>query len=112
MMASRSAIDFVGDMMTKCAETAMADAGVRSPDISRFVPHQANARIIDFVGDSLGAAHRRFVRAIAEYGNSSAVTIPLSLPIAIHADPFLPGEKLLLTAAGAGLTRGAIVWGI
>lgn len=99
-------------MMTKCAETAMAEAEVSSPDISRFVPHQANARIIDCVGDNLGLAHHRCVRTIAEYGNSSAATIPLSLSIANQADPFLPGEKLLLTAAGAGLTGGAIVWRI
>ncbi|TJU93125.1 MAG: 3-oxoacyl-ACP synthase, partial [Mesorhizobium sp.] len=53
----------------------------------------------------------RIVKTIAEYGNSSAATIPLSLSIAHAAKPIEPGDKLLLAAAGAGLTGGALVVG-
>ncbi|TIX72849.1 MAG: 3-oxoacyl-ACP synthase, partial [Mesorhizobium sp.] len=52
------------------------------------------------------------VKTIAEYGNSSAATIPLSLSLAHRAQPFRPGEKVLLAAAGAGLSGGALVVGI
>jgi 3-oxoacyl-[acyl-carrier-protein] synthase-3 len=81
-------------------------------DIGRFVPHQANARIFDAVGRNLGIGDRAIVKTIADYGNSSAATIPLSLSLANQTEPFRPGEKILLAAAGAGLSGGALVVGI
>jgi 3-oxoacyl-[acyl-carrier-protein] synthase-3 len=96
-------------MMTLCAKRALASAKLEPSDVSRLVPHQANARIFNAVGDNIGIEPDRIVRTIAEYGNSSAATIPLSLSLAHRERPFVSGEKLLLTAAGAGLTGGAVV---
>ncbi|RUW44294.1 3-oxoacyl-ACP synthase, partial [Mesorhizobium sp. M1A.F.Ca.ET.072.01.1.1] len=87
-------------------------AQMRPQDIDRFVPHQANARIFDAVGRNLGIADQAIVKRIAEYGNSSAATIPLSLSLANRTQPLRPGEKILLAAAGAGLSGGALVVGI
>ncbi|PDQ18015.1 3-oxoacyl-ACP synthase [Mesorhizobium sanjuanii] len=100
------------EMMTDCSTSALAVAGVRPQDIDRFVPHQANARIFDAVGRNLGIADHAIVKTIADYGNSSAATIPLSLSLAHRMQPFRPGEKILLAAAGAGLSGGALVVGI
>ncbi|RWA88243.1 MAG: beta-ketoacyl-ACP synthase III [Mesorhizobium sp.] len=100
------------EMMSRCASEALAAAGLSAPDVARFVPHQANARILNAVGKSLGIEDGRIVKTIADYGNSSAATIPLSLSIAHGAKPFRPGEKLLLAAAGAGLTGGALAVGV
>lgn len=99
------------EMMSRCANEALEAAGLSAPDVTRFVPHQANARIFNAVGKSLGIEDERIVKTIADYGNSSAATIPLSLSVAHGARPFRPGEKLLLAAAGAGLTGGALVVG-
>ncbi|WP_192384518.1 beta-ketoacyl-ACP synthase III [Mesorhizobium silamurunense] len=100
------------DMMTVCSKDALAAAQMPPQDIGRFVPHQANARIFDAVGRNLGIADRAIVKTIADYGNSSAATIPLSLSLANQTEPFRPGEKILLAAAGAGLSGGALVVGI
>lgn len=100
------------EMMTACAIRAMDSAGCAAADMSRFIPHQANARIFDAVCDHLAIAPERTVRTIADYGNSSAATIPLSLSLAHRERSFAAGEKLLLTAAGAGLTGGAVVLGV
>ncbi|MER8370305.1 beta-ketoacyl-ACP synthase III [Mesorhizobium sp. M1378] len=100
------------EMMTDCSISALAAAGVRPQDVDRFVPHQANARIFDAVGSNLGIADQAIVKTIAEYGNASAATIPLSLSLANQAEPFRPSEKILLAAAGAGLSGGALVVGI
>ncbi|GLQ77473.1 3-oxoacyl-ACP synthase [Mesorhizobium huakuii] len=100
------------EMMTDCSISALAAAGVRSQNVGRFVPHQANARIFDAVGNNLGIADHAIVKTIAEYGNSSAATIPLSLSLANQTEPFRSGEKILLAAAGAGLSGGALVVGI
>lgn len=100
------------EMMSRCSQEALSVAGLAATDMSRFVPHQANARIFNAVCKSLGIADDRTVKTIGEYGNSSAATIPLSLSVARAAQPFRPGEKLLLAAAGAGLTGGALVVGM
>ncbi|MDZ5448527.1 beta-ketoacyl-ACP synthase III [Labrys sp. ZIDIC5] len=99
-------------MMSHCAEKAMARAEMTAVDIDRFVPHQANARIFDAVSAELGLDTAKTVRSIEDYGNSSAATIALSLSLAHQAEPFRPGEKLLLSAAGAGMTGGAVVLGM
>jgi 3-oxoacyl-[acyl-carrier-protein] synthase-3 len=99
-------------LMTRCAERAMAEANLTASNMDRFVPHQANARIFDLVCESLGIETHRTVRTITQYGNSSAATIPLSLSLAHRDKPLVSGEKILLTAAGAGLTGGAVVWGV
>ncbi|SJM30186.1 beta-ketoacyl-ACP synthase III [Mesorhizobium delmotii] len=100
------------EMMTACSQDALTAARMQPQDIGRFVPHQANARIFDAVGRSLGIADRSIVKTIADYGNSSAATIPLSLSLAHQSEPFRPGEKILLAAAGAGLSGGALVVGV
>ncbi len=100
------------EMMGLCAERALARAELGVEAVSRFVPHQANARIFDAVCSHLGIEPDKTVRTITDYGNSSAATIPLSLSLAHQSAPFVPGEKLLLTAAGAGLTGGACVIGL
>lgn len=100
------------EMMAACATRALAVAGISPADISRFVPHQANIRIFDAVCDNLRIDPSKTVRTIEEYGNSSAATIPLSLSLAHKSNPLRAGERLLLTAAGAGLVGGAVLVGV
>lgn len=97
------------EMMTVCSREALTTARMQPQDIDRFVPHQANVRIFDAVGRNLGIADQAIVKTIVDYGNSSAATIPLSLSLAHQAEPFRPGENILLAAAGAGLCGGALV---
>jgi 3-oxoacyl-[acyl-carrier-protein] synthase III len=99
-------------MMAQCATLALGRAGLTPRDIDRFIPHQANSRIIDAACDQLGLSPAIAVRTIAEFGNSSAATIPLSLSMANKQRRFLAGERLLLAAAGAGMIGGAVVFGV
>lgn len=97
------------DMMCCCSKEALVAAGLCTKDIDRFIPHQANSRIFDAVGKKLGITDNRLIRSIGDFGNSSAATIPLSLSLTNDAQPLRSGEILLLAAAGAGLTAGALV---
>lgn len=99
------------DMMTESSRRALDMAGVAAAGISRWVPHQANARIIEAVRRNLGLPQQRVVSTLAEFGNSSAATIPFSLAASAEEQAFQPGERILLSAAGAGLTGGAVVYG-
>lgn len=99
-------------LMAECSKRALARAGLSRSDIDRFAPHQANSRISDVVAQRLNLPRAQALGSIADYGNSSAATIPLTLSLTQEADPFRSGEKLLLAAAGAGLTAGAVVLGM
>ena len=104
-----------GAALFKHAVQGMADAGKEAlkqaelsvKDIDWWVPHQANVRIIEDAGALLGIPPERTINVVARYGNSSAATIPIALTAA-HGQ-FKSGQKILLTAAGAGLVTAAAV---
>jgi 3-oxoacyl-[acyl-carrier-protein] synthase-3 len=96
------------DMMVATSRSALEEAGLTVADVDLFVPHQANARIIAAVAHQLGISPRRIVSTVAEYGNSSAATIPFSLSAAAR-ERLRPRTRILMCAAGAGLTGGAVV---
>jgi 3-oxoacyl-[acyl-carrier-protein] synthase-3 len=100
------------DMMVDTSRKALAKAGLSASQIECFVPHQANARIISAVAQKLGIANETMVSTVAEYANSSAGTIPLSLSIAAGEGRLRSGTRILMCAAGAGLTGGAVVYGL
>jgi 3-oxoacyl-[acyl-carrier-protein] synthase III len=96
-------------MMTEAAQIALKRAGLTADDVTHFIPHQANARMMAAVAEQLGIAPRTIRSTIAEYGNSSAATIPFTLSHYAAQNAFVTGDVILMTAAGAGLTGGAIV---
>ncbi|HVI29443.1 beta-ketoacyl-ACP synthase III [Hansschlegelia sp.] len=97
-------------MMADCSLEALGEAGLSPDQVTRFVPHQANSRIFSAVGRRVGLPESVTVSTVAEYGNSSAATVPLSLSLSHEAMPLGAGEILLMAAAGAGLTGGAAVF--
>jgi 3-oxoacyl-[acyl-carrier-protein] synthase-3 len=98
------------ELMVTCADRALQKAGVTAADVSRFVPHQANGRMTALVARRLAVPEAAILSSVEDYGNSSAATIPLTLSLAVRERPLKPGERLLFTAAGAGLTAGAAVF--
>lgn len=80
--------------------------------IDWFVPHQANLRIIEAVGSRIGIPSEKVLVNIEEFGNTSAASIPICLDQ--YKDRLKKGDRLVLTAFGAGFTWGAmyLVWDI
>ncbi|HEY7630888.1 MAG TPA: beta-ketoacyl-ACP synthase 3 [Thermoleophilaceae bacterium] len=83
-------------------------------DIELFVYHQANTRIINAVGEKLGLEPERVVDCIANYGNTSAASVPIALAEAETDGRLRPGMKVLVGAFGAGFTWGGALmeWGL
>ena len=79
--------------------------------IDWFVPHQANLRIIEAIADRAKIAPEKLLVNIQKYGNTSAASIPLCLDEFEHE--LKKGDKIILTAFGAGFTWGALYlkWG-
>lgn len=78
-------------------------------DIDIFVPHQANMRIIEAVGARLRIDPEKVFTNIANYGNTSSASIPLAIAEAKAQGRVKAGQKMLITAFGAGLTWGAAI---
>ncbi len=97
-------------LMADAAQRALAAADLTLDEVDYFVPHQANARIIGATRKQLGIPEEKLLSSVALYANSSAATIPLTLSLAAGEKPFAPGARLLMCAAGAGLTGGAVVF--
>jgi len=98
------------ELMTKSAQDVMAETGITASAIDHFIPHQANIRLCDAVRHNLGLNEKQTISTIAHYGNSSAATIPLSLSLRHQRQAFKCGAQLLMTAAGAGLSGGAVLF--
>lgn len=75
--------------------------------VNLFVPHQANMRIIEAVGGRLNVDGDRVFTNVDRYGNTSSASIPLALAEARAAGRIKAGDRVLMTAFGAGLTWGA-----
>ncbi|MBU2493359.1 MAG: ketoacyl-ACP synthase III [Bacteroidetes bacterium] len=109
-----------GKAVFKVAVKGMADISaeimeknnLKSEDVAYLVPHQANMRIIDATGKRMGLPPEKVMVNIDRYGNTTAATIPLCLTEYYRDGKIKKGDKLILSAFGAGYTWGAIylVW--
>lgn len=95
------------------AEQLLSELGFSRDDVSFLVCHQANARIIDAVARRLQLPPERVVKTIHKYGNTTAASIPTALRDALDRSLLAPGDLVLFSSVGAGLTIGtaAIRWG-
>jgi 3-oxoacyl-[acyl-carrier-protein] synthase-3 len=93
---------------------ALDKADLTLDDIDIFVYHQANARILRAVGERLDLAPEKVADYIAEVGNTSAASIPLTLALLREEGRLHAGQRVLVSAIGAGFTWGAgtITWEI
>ncbi len=88
---------------------ACARAGVTPADISAFIPHQANLRIIEAIARRLGIPRERVADDIVHAGNTSSASIPLALSRMAEQGRLQPGTPALLLGFGAGLSYAAQV---
>lgn len=95
------------------AQHALATAGLTAADVDVVVPHQANVRIIEAAARRLGIPLDRVELNIADHGNTSAASVPMALNDAVTGGRVAPGDVVLLTAFGGGVTWGSVVlrWG-
>jgi 3-oxoacyl-[acyl-carrier-protein] synthase-3 len=93
--------------MSDVTQEVVSDAGLALEEIDLFVYHQANSRIISAVGERLDLPADRVIDCLADYGNTSAASIPIALAQAAGRGLLRKGSRVLLSAFGAGLTWGA-----
>jgi 3-oxoacyl-[acyl-carrier-protein] synthase-3 len=92
---------------SEACEEAAALNGCKLSDVDLIIPHQANFRIIKAFAERLKVPLEKVFINIEKYGNSSAATVPLALDEAARSGRLKPGDKVILTAFGGGLTWGS-----
>lgn len=92
-----------------CINQALEQADMKAEDISLFLLHQANLRIIESVAKRLRQPMEKFPVCLEECGNISAASVPILLDRVNKDGKLKKGDKIVLAGFGAGLTWGAIV---
>jgi 3-oxoacyl-[acyl-carrier-protein] synthase-3 len=95
--------------MQSAAEEALRRCELDISKIKCVIAHQANRRIIDAVGDRLGATPEQLFVNLDKYGNTSAASVAIALDEAVTSGRISRGDLILLVVFGAGLTWGAAI---
>jgi 3-oxoacyl-[acyl-carrier-protein] synthase-3 len=86
----------------------MVTNDLKLTDIDMMIPHQANLRINQMVGQLIGMPPEKIHNNIQKYGNTTAASIPICMHEAIALGKIQPGHMVCLVAFGAGLTWGSV----
>ncbi len=108
-MNGQEVFKFAVRTVPHCIEDALAKAGLKPEEIDLFILHQANKRIIQAVAKRLGMAEEEFPMNMDECGNTSAASLPILLAQLDESGKLHPGDRIVLSGFGAGLTWGACV---
>lgn len=95
--------------LTSYSMQALKAAGLTSAELDWVVPHQANRNIVDKISARLGFSRTKFIENVAEYGNTSAASIPIALDEGVRDGRITPGQTVLMCALGAGVSWGAAI---
>ncbi|MEV8249756.1 beta-ketoacyl-ACP synthase III [Microbacterium sp. NPDC076768] len=94
--------------MSDSVHTVLAKVGWTADDVDSLVAHQANLRILNAVASVAGVSTAKVEIHLDRVGNTSAASIPLAMTDAELRGHRAPGDKVVLTAFGGGITWGAI----
>ena len=91
------------------AQSVCARAGITLEDIDWLVPHQANVRIINFLGRRLGLPDDKTVVTVDQHANTSAASVPLAFDAARRDGRIKQGDMVLMQGVGGGFTWGSVL---
>ncbi|HET9579753.1 MAG TPA: beta-ketoacyl-ACP synthase III [Usitatibacter sp.] len=96
-------------VLEESAHEALDANGLEVRDIDAYIPHQANVRIIAYVGRKLGIADERCIVTVDRHANTSAASVPLALDVAVRDGRVKRGDTVLLQGVGGGFTWGSVL---
>ncbi|WP_371498457.1 ketoacyl-ACP synthase III [Kitasatospora sp. NBC_00374] len=105
-MNGRGVRDFVADNVPGAVREFLADAGTTPAALARFVPHQANGRMLESLSAELGIPSERTCTTFEEFGNTGSASVPITLDQAARAGELAPGDLVLLAGFGGGMAMG------
>jgi 3-oxoacyl-[acyl-carrier-protein] synthase-3 len=109
-MQGRETFKLAVQKMVEATGSVLRKANLTKADVTFLIPHQANRRIIDATARYLEVPDEKVVINIAEYGNTSAASIPMALSETVRAGLIKPNDLIVFVAFGGGLSWGAVAW--
>ncbi len=106
-MDGKEVFKFACNAMEESINEILALNGLTIDEIDLIIPHQANKRIIDYVGKKIKVSADKLFVNVEKYGNTSAASIAIALCEAIQQFP--KNSKVLLVGFGAGLTYASTI---
>lgn len=112
-MNGKEVYRFAVQQVPEVLDKALYRANLESSQVDWLLLHQANQRILDAVAQRLKIPNRKVISNLANYGNTSAASIPLALDETVREGKIQPGDIIAASGFGAGLTWGAAIfqWG-
>ena len=94
----------------KDINTILDRAHLSADDINWFMLHQANKRIIESIRNIVGGPEEKYPTIIQKYGNTSSASIPIMLDEMMADGKIHEGDKIVMSAFGAGFVSAACLW--
>ena len=107
-MEGKETYRFATRTLASTALSSVRKSGLQPDDISLFIPHQANIRIIEAVAKGLDLPMERMYTNVDKYGNTSAASVPIAMAEAANEGRIKVGDRITIVAFGAGFTSGAV----
>ena len=108
-MAGNEVFKFAVRILAHSVEKALEKSGHTVEELSLIIPHQANYRILNSAAKKMGLPKEKMFNNIANYGNTSAGTVPIALAEAVQNGDIKKGDLVALVAFGGGMTWGSII---
>lgn len=95
--------------LAKSAHEVCEQAGIALTDVDWLVPHQANIRIINFLGRKLHIPDEKVVITVDSHANTSAASVPLAFDVARRDGRIKAGDTVMMQGVGGGFTWGSVL---
>ena len=108
-MDGQEVFRFAVKKVPESVEILLKKTGIPKEEIKYYVLHHANERIIEAAAKRLKEPMDKFPMSISRYGNTSTASIPLLLNEMVEHGMLEPGDKIVMSGFGAGMTWGAVL---
>lgn len=109
LMRGKEVFKFAVRASTSDVEDLLSELGMTKDQVSYYMVHQANLRIIDAIKNYLGEPDEKFPSNISDHGNTSSASCPILLDECCRKGMFKKGDIIVFSAFGAGLLSAVAV---
>ena len=109
-MKGQEVFKFAVTAASKDITRALEESSVEADEVDYYLLHQANVRIINSIQSYLRQPSEKFPTNVEKRGNSSSASCPILLDECNRKGMFKEGDKIAMSAFGAGFVSGAVVF--
>jgi len=96
-------------VLPESIKSVLKEANVSPSEIKMLIPHQPSINILKIVAKEVGMDMDNVKTVMDKYGNIAGASIPIALDDAFKSNQINDGDKILLTAVGAGWAWGSMI---